>query len=147
MAHYNTFIKYGRTVQPHGHQWQTEYRNLMVTFFNDGHFPEETRNLFAKYTAKIPLNRAAGQELESALRNIDRPEEAGRELLLKDLPLGTAFIILNGRKIVLRSTEKLRTRFKCTDVFSGEHYLVSGNAPVKEITDEQIDRISKKLPL
>ena len=139
MAHLLIFKTYGRTVQPHGHEWQQQYRNLLVQYFNGGHFPEETRNLFTRYTAKIPLNRAAGQELEQRLREIDNPQQVSHELTLKELEPGTTFILTGGRRMVLRLEERIRTRFKCTDVFTKKQYSVSGNATVDVVPDGLLD--------
>lgn len=130
MAHLETFNVYGRTVQAHGHEWQQQYRNLLIQYFNEGHFPPEVYPLLKKYTAHIPLNRAAGNELERKLKEIDNPETE-KELLLKDLPLGSRFRLKSRQQIVFRSIEKRRTRFRCNDEATGRAYLVSGDASVE----------------
>ena len=130
MAHLETFKAYGRTVQPHGHEWQQQYRNLLVQYFNDGHFPTEIYPQLKKYTARIPLNRAAGNELERRLKEIDNPSETGTTLLLKDLPEGAIFRIKSRPEILFRSVEKRRTRYRCIDTGTGRAYLVSGEAEI-----------------
>ena len=129
MAHLETFKACGRSVQPHGHEWQQQYRNLLIQYFNGGHFPSEIYPLLKKYTAHIPLNRAAGNALERRLKEIDSPD-AVSELLLKDLPLGTAFRIKSKPHMLFRSMEKRRTRFRCVEETTGRSYLVSGEAAV-----------------
>ena len=131
MAHLETFKIYGRTVQPHGHEWQQQYRNLLVKYFNEGHFPTEIYPLLKKYTARIPLNRATGNELERRLKEIDNPNESGRITLLKDLPIGTAFRVKSKPQMVFRAVEKMRTRYRCIEQQSNRAYLVSGNAEVE----------------
>lgn len=128
MAHLETFKVYGRTVQPHGHEWQQQYRTLLIQYYNEGHFPPEVYPLLKKYTARIPLNRAAGEELERQLRQIDDP--SNDELLLKDLPVGTLFRLKSRPNILFRSVEKRRTRYRCIDTATNLSYLVSGNAQV-----------------
>lgn len=129
MAHLETFKAYGRTVQPHGHEWQRQYRNLLVAYFNAGHFPNEVYPLLKKYTAHIPLNRAAGNELERRLKEIDNPCTE-KELLLKELPIGSRFRLKSRPQAVFLSIEKRRTRFRCCDETTGLAYLISGDAPV-----------------
>lgn len=143
MAHLNTYLRYQRSVQPHGHEWQQQYRDFLVSYFNAGHFPEETRTLFAKYTSRIPLNRAAGTELEQRLREIDNPEAVKSALKLKELAAGTCFILNNGQKMVLRIQEKLRTRYKCKEVFTGRLYSVSGNADVTVVPEELLSNVKE----
>ena len=125
MAHLETFKAYGRTVQPHGQQ---QYRNLLIQYFNDGHFPPEVYPLLKKYIAHIPLNRAAGNELERQLRQIDNP--SATETLLKDLPVNSLFRLQSKPDILFRSVEKRRTRYRCIDQATQRPYLVSGNASV-----------------
>lgn len=145
MAHLNTYKKYERRVQPHGYEWQQEYRDLLIQYFSEGHFPQETKSLFARYTSHIPLNRAAGSELEQRLRQLDNPDALSHETLLKELSPDTSFILNNGQKMVLRIQEKLRTRYKCIDIFTGKMYSVSGNAAVTIVTDEILNNAKKTL--
>ncbi len=130
MAHLEVFIQYGKRVQPHGHEWQEVYRHLLLQYFRAGCFPPETTPLFVKYTASVPLNRAAGDALERELKSIDSPDGAPKELLLCDLPIGSRFRLKNGKELLLRSVEKRRTRYRCADENSRQNYLVSGNAAV-----------------
>ena len=109
----------------------TECRNLLVKYFNEGHFPTEIYPLLKKYTARIPLNRATGNELERRLKEIDNPNESGRITLLKDLPIGTAFRVKSKPQMVFRAVEKMRTRYRCIEQQSNRAYLVSGNAEVE----------------
>lgn len=131
MAHLLVFQQYGRTVQPHGHQWQQQYAALLIQYANEGHFPPEARPLLARYTHRIPLNRATGKTLERFLQQYDRPQDAV-DLLLRDLPIGSCFRLLNHPQQRFRSIEKRRTRYRCTDLSSGRDYLVSGDAPVQQ---------------
>lgn len=128
MAHLETFKAYGRTVQAHGHEWQQQYRNLLIQYFNDGHFPPVVYPLFKKYISRIPLNRAAGEELERQLRQIDNPTAS--EILLKDLPVDTLFRLKNKPELVFKVVEKRRTRYRCVEQTTKMAYLVSGNAPI-----------------
>lgn len=131
MAHMNTFLAYGRSVQPHGHEWQEQYRRLLIEYFNEGHFPPETQPLFKRYTARIPLNRTAGQELELALKRYGMPEDNKGCLTLNELPLNTCFQLKNKPGMVFINLEKRRTRHLCLEKNTKRKYLISGNAEVE----------------
>ena len=130
MAHLNTFTNYGRGMQPHGHQWQEEYRQLLIEYFNGGHFPPETFPLFKRYTSRIPLNHAAGLELEQALKRYGIADDDEAHMTLDDLPIGSTFSLKSKPDKVFMRIEKRRTRYLCNDTQTGRQYLISGSAEV-----------------
>lgn len=131
MAHLKTFAAYGRRVQPHGHEWQEQYRQLLIQYFNEGHFPVETYPLFKRYTNHVPLNRAAGQELEKALRRYGMTESETPQTTLDDLPQGACFRLKSKPDMVFVNIERRRTRHLCSEKGTGRQYLVSGTAEVE----------------
>ena len=134
MAHLKTNQAFGRGVQPHGHEWQAQYRNLLVEYFNAGHFPADTYPLFKKYTSHIPLNRAAGDALEQAMKRYGLPEDDVSHITLSELPLGSSFRLKNKPDRLFTVIEKRRTRFLCEEMRNHQRYLVSGAAEVINIT-------------
>lgn len=137
MAHLEVHLQYGRTVQPHGHQWQQIYRTLLRNYSDAGHFPQEARPLIEKYTAAIPLNRAIGRRLENLLTDFGRDgSAAATRTRLCDLPEGSLFRLKEHPSILFRSLEKRRTRYRCMDENSKKEYLVSGNAEV--VSEEDV---------
>lgn len=130
MAHLDTFLQYGRSVQPHGHEWQQHYSRLLRQYALQGHFPAEVGTMIEKYTAKIPLSNSLGRALERKLQQLDSPETATDDVVLNELPVGTLFRVKDRPQQLFRSLEKRRTRFRCVDVQTGIAYLVGGNAIV-----------------
>lgn len=130
MAHLQTFLLHGKKVRAHGHEWQEQYRQLLVEYFNQGHFPETTAPLFKKYTRTIPLNHEAGITLEHKLRQLGSPGSVETDTLLKEIPLGSRFFIKERPSAIFQSVEKLRTRYKCINESDGRYYSVSGSAAV-----------------
>lgn len=137
-AHLETYLKYPRTgrgratVQPHGHEWQAEYAQLLAA--RSDCFPIESQPLLARYVSRVPLSRAIGRELEDSLRCYDANTEP--VIRLDSLPLGTLFRPASHPGKVFRSIERRRTRWICLEPSSGRRYLVSGHAAVEKI-DEQ----------
>lgn len=130
MAHMNTFLVYGRKVQPHGHEWQEHYRRLLIEYFVGGHFPPETYPLFKRYTARIPLNRAAGQELEKVLKRDGMAAGDDSCMTLAELPIGSSFRLKSKPDKLFVSIEKRRTRYLVSDSRTGLRYLISGAAEI-----------------
>ena len=130
MAHLNTFLKYGRRVQPHGHEWQTEYRALMVEYVGAGCFPQESVPYFAKYLKQIPLSRTAGNALERFLHEYDCPEEALSTVRVRDLKVGDCFVLKERPGMMFRNEGRQRTRYRCTELETGRTYSISADAEV-----------------
>lgn len=133
MAHLNTFLDHGRSVQPHGHEWQEHYRRLLADYSAAGHFPPETRTLFDRYTAGIPLNRELGRQIEKALKRTIVDPQAETAPSLSDLPVGSLFSLKRQPGRTFRSMEKIRTRFRCVETGTNRIYLISGSAEVNRL--------------
>lgn len=131
MAHLDTFLKYGNDVQPHGHEWQTEYRRLMLQYLTI--FPEDVAALIKAYTAHIPLSHTLEKQIDAQLRHYDPDYNPSKDLTLDQLPVGTKFRITAKPWKPFRSIERRRTRWICLGLDDNKKYLVSGNAVVEVI--------------
>ena len=85
-AHFETRMKHGGSVQPHGHEWQTEYARLLRECI--ALFPPETHDSIALYTSHIPFVRATGQHIEELLHHYDKDYSPEVITRLDDLPPG-----------------------------------------------------------
>lgn len=128
MAHLENFLVHHNRVLPHGHEWQEQYRRLLVEYL--AHFPQDVGGLIGRYVKRIPLNRSVGKQIEATLHKYDSDYDPERDLLLRDLPMGSHFVVKTRPNMELRVEEKRRTRYRCTDVHTGAAYLVAGDAPV-----------------
>lgn len=128
MAHLNCFLHHGNRVQPHGHEWQDEYRQLIRFYLP--YFPEEVQVLLKKYIGHLPLNRATGKEVEKLLHHYDPDYDGTEQTILNELAPGTRFHIEGQSSHHFQSIEKRRTRWICVDLASEKRFLVSGTAPV-----------------
>lgn len=129
MAHLNNYQRYGTNVQPHGHEWQEEYRRLLMGYL--GCFPEDVAGLLRQYCSRIPLNHAVERRIELLLPHYDEGYEVGERLLLDNLMPGTRFRIKAKPQRVFEAVEKRRTRWICSDVATGQQFLVYGAAEVE----------------
>jgi hypothetical protein len=126
-AHLETHLHY-KNVQPHGHEWQTEYACLIAA--HAALFPPEVQPLLARYVRRIPLSRPVHQQIEAALHRYDpdyRPEE---HLTLDQLPAGSRFRLRTRPDMEFQSLERRRTRWLCLDPHTGRRYTVSASAEI-----------------
>lgn len=125
-AHLETHLKY-KNVQPHGHEWQEEYRQLLVA--HAGLFPPEVQPLLKKYTRRIPLSHPVGKQIEEALHRYDADYDPDR-LTLDRLSVGDRFRLKRKPDLLFEALEKRRTRWLCRECASLRQYLVNGSAEV-----------------
>lgn len=125
-AHLETHLKH-KGVQPHGHEWQEEYRRLLAT--HASLFPPEVQSLLSRYTRRIPLSHPVAKEIESALHRYDADYTPDR-IVLDQLASGDHFRLKHKPEHLFEALEKRRTRWLCTDLASGRQYLVNGSAEV-----------------
>ena len=127
-AHLETHLKF-EGAQPHGHEWQEEYRQLLAT--HACLFPPDLQPLLKKYTRRIPLSHPLQQQIEAALHHHDadyNPDDA--PLTLDDLKAGEHFRLKRKPGLLFEAIEKRRTRWLCRELTSGRQYLVNGSAEV-----------------
>lgn len=129
-AHLLTYLQYHRSVQPHGHEWQDNYRRLLLNYAAKGCFPKECLPTMRRYTAQLPLYRPAGNELEAILQRYDENYAPEDSLTLNDLPLGAIFRLKIKPALRFKSMEKLRTRYRCLELHTGTPFFVAGKAQV-----------------
>lgn len=129
-AHLLTYLQYRRSVQPHGHEWQDNYRRLLLNYAAKSCFPKECYSALKRYTAQLPLYRPAGNELEAILRRYDENYSPEGSLTLSDLPLGAIFRLKAKPELKFKSMEKLRTRYRCLELHTAVPFFVAGKAQV-----------------
>lgn len=129
-AHLLTYLQYHRSVQPHGHEWQDNYRRLLLDYAAKGCFPKECLPALQHYTARLPLYRPAGDELEVILHRYDKGRASEDILTLNDLPIGSIFRLKARPELRFQSMEKLRTRYRCMELHTAAPFFVAGKAQV-----------------
>lgn len=128
MAHLNTHEHHGSNVQPHGHEWQEAYRQLILQYMSC--FPEELHPWMRRYCSRIPLSHPVENKIEELLRHHNPNYNPADDLTLNQLAPGTAFRITAKPHIHFRAIEKRRTRWICQNLDDGKQYLVAGTAQV-----------------
>lgn len=127
-AHLETHLKYN-SVQPHGHEWQEEYRRLLIV--NAHLFPVEIQPLLDKYTRRVPLSHPVAKQVEAALHRYDTNYNPDT-LTLDDLQPGDHFHLMKHPEQFFEALERRRTRWLCREIATGRQYLVKGSAEVEK---------------
>lgn len=141
LAHMLTFIDCGRKVKPHGLEWQERYRQLILRFAAKGCFPAEVTPLLNSYASSLPLSKKLERDIDrrlkiqpSIIQIIAQSDD--HVVSLDTLPAGSHFLLAARPDRTFESIEKLRTRWKCRDMDSGQLYTVSADALVIVISSQ-----------
>ncbi len=134
MAHLKAFEKFGKTIKPHGEEWQQTFRELMLPYFQKGTFPEELRQALQKSLKKGTASSCTDLELFRVLKTYD-PREV---LLVEDLADGECFSL--GKGLTFKKGPKARKRYRCLNLANGREYMVHPLAEVKRIENQKNSR-------
>lgn len=127
-AHFETHQRYSTRVQPHGHEWQSEFARLLRE--NVDLFPPELHDSIIHYASRIPLYRSTGRHIEEQLRHHDNGYSPEAVLHLDNLAAGSLFRLRSRPAMLFRAVERRRTRWLCVEVNSGRQYVVQGASEV-----------------
>ncbi|WP_345230295.1 sprT domain-containing protein [Olivibacter ginsenosidimutans] len=125
-AHLKTWNEYRAKVKPHGQEWKKNFKQLMKPFFELNIFPYDVQRAVVAYLDNPAASSCSDLTLFRTLQRYDKPKNG--HLRVEELPLGASFSLPNGR--TFKKGEKIRTRFRCTDLNTGRIYLFS---PVAEV--------------
>ena len=126
LGHLLTFEQYGRRVQAHGREWKMIYAQLLDQFLKNKIFPDAIEKELLISLRNPAASSCAEDGLIRVLRKFNASDSSNR--LVEELANQALFRIDDGR--IFRRGEKLRKRFKCTEVKTGKVYLFS---PVYEV--------------
>ncbi len=126
VAHLEAYLKYGRTIKPHGKEWKYTFQRLMLPFLNPQVFPQDLLPLLARHFKNPKASSDTDVQLAFALKQFDAPND---KTFVFEVPLGQTFKLYNGR--IFKKGEKRVKRYECVEVASGKLYLFNPNAEVE----------------
>ncbi len=130
VAHLVTFEKYGRNIRPHGTEWKSTFRNLMLPLLNSDIFPDDILKVLARHLKNPRASTHSDHRLVEIMRKYSLQSESGNQTILRDLKPGLKFEF-NDR--IFEKLETRRTRIVCLEQRSGNKYLIPGIALVNMI--------------
>ena len=128
IAHLRVYEAYGRRAKPHGEEWKQSFRDLMIEVNKAVSLPSEVDQALQAYLQNPKASSCVDAGLVKALRGHD--EDDGF-MLLEELPPQAQFQTRNGRIFTLG--ERVRKRYRCTEIKSGKLYLVHPLAEVRHL--------------
>lgn len=126
LAHLLAYEKYGNSIQAHGRQWRDEFRKILNEFIPQRIFPLDIEAALLKSLQHPAATTCAEPHLTRVLKKYDEKKEG--YVFVEELPEGSLFKVNNG--ILFKKGERIRTRFKCTQIDTKKVYLFS---PVYEV--------------
>lgn len=130
IAHLLTFRKYGSKVAPHGSEWKSNFRALLLPICNDLVFPPEILTPLRKYMTNPKASSCGDPELYKALRSFDNLHTNKDLIHLSELEDGVTFLF---KKRTFMKEQKRRTRSLCQEVSTGKKYLIPDIALVEVV--------------
>lgn len=125
IAHYETYLRNGRFVKPHGKEWKNIFRSLMVPFLNVQIFPQPILKNLSNY---IKNPKATTDSDFDLLMSLNLFESKKVDSYVFQLSEGDDFKTENGR--IFKMIRKRVKRYECKEIFSGKTYLFSPHAEV-----------------
>ena len=130
IAHLTTTVEYGLKAAPHGKEWKSEFRKILMPLMGRNIFPRDVESALRSYLHNPAASTCTDPQLYKALAGHDVREDGS--VHADAVPIGGRFE-LGGRTFV--KLENLRTRSRCKDEASGKLYFVQGVAEVRVLVD------------
>ena len=127
IAHLLTFEQYGNRVMAHGTEWKRIYAELMRQFLQHKVFPPDIEHELIASMKNPGASSCAEDDLLRVLRRYDNTPKNVKTV--EQIPIGGLFRTSDGK--VFRIDEKLRKRYKCTEIQTKRVFLFS---PVYEVS-------------
>lgn len=134
IAHLSTWNKHKNTVAPHGTEWKNNFKILMQPFFKLSIFPEDVNFALINYLANPAASSCSDLNLMRVLKKYDSAEPHENRIFLEKLPF-KAFFKFNETRLFVKG-EKVRTRFKCKEISTGQIYLFNPLTEVELFSNE-----------
>lgn len=127
LAHLIAYVKFEKKILPHGSEWKNEYSKILAQFISKKIFPQDIEKVLLTGLQSPAASSCADAHLMRVLRKYDTNRKQDL-VLVEELPEGCLFKIPGGK--IYKKGERIRKRYKCTEVATGKIYLFS---PVYEI--------------
>jgi SprT protein len=131
-AHLHTWNEHKHKAKPHGTEWKANFKKMMQPFFEQEIFPPDVKHAIVRYLNNPAASSCTDLHLYKSLRLYDAPKPEAH-LTVEKVPMNALFKLKNGR--VFRKDEKLRKRYKCTEIQTRRIYLFSPIAEVELVAD------------
>jgi hypothetical protein len=130
IAHLITFDQYRNKVTPHGKEWKMNYSHILKRFIDLRVFPSDIEKALSASIRNPAASSCADENLMRVLRNYDN--RSSDTLLVEEVSDGGMFQLKDGR--IFKRGEKLRKRYRATEIKTGLVYLFHAMYEVRRVT-------------
>jgi len=131
-AHLMTYESFGNSVAPHGNEWKTSFRKLLLPVINSKNLPCDIEEALVGSLISTKASSCTDHNLSRVLHKYDKPKEGIK--LLESLPNNAVFT-LNGKQFIKGPLR--RKRYICQELNSNKSFLVNALAQVQLIQNYQ----------
>jgi len=129
LAHMYTYVHFKNNVQPHGREWKTQFRHILIPFMGKRFFPADVEKALYAYLHNPSASTCTDAQLYKSLYRYDEHKPGFK--LVDDLNDNQYFETEDGH--VYQKLERLRTRTRCRNIRTGKVYFFQGIAEVKAV--------------
>jgi len=140
IAHLLTFEHFKDSVSPHGKEWKTQFRHILIPFIGKHIFPADVEKVLQDYLRNPAASTCTSPSLYKALYAYDEKKSGYK--LVDDIQINNFFETENGK--LYQKIEQLRTRCKCRELSSGKMFYFQGIIEVKAVAGKQLVVNSKR---
>jgi hypothetical protein len=129
LAHMFTFVHFEHKAPPHGKEWKTQFRHILIPFMGKRFFPADVEKALYAYLHNPAASTCTDAHLYKSLYRYDDHKPGFK--LVDDLGVNQYFETEDGQ--VYQKLEKLRTRTRCKNLGTGKVYFFQGIVEVKAV--------------
>lgn len=137
LAHMLTYEHFKFKAQPHGKEWKTQFRHILIPFMGKRFFPADVEKALFAYLHNPAASTCTDAQLYKALYRYDDHKPGFR--LVDDIGENSFFETEDGE--VYQKLEKLRTRTRCLNCKNGKVYFFQGIVEVKALRKNKVEAI------
>lgn len=129
IAHLQTYVAFQNNVAPHGVEWQRKFKEILLFFLDKNIFPKKLETEIYRSLERVRASTCSDPDLFRALKAYDVKDE--KLLFVEEIPPEARFKTSDGRKF--KMIEKLRTRYRCIEIKTGNVYLFNALMEVERL--------------
>ena len=131
ISHFFVYQDFGFKTKPHGFQWKTKFKELLIPVINNKVFPDEILSPLAKYAINPKASTDTDLDLSIALNKYN----VSVSTYVLDLKQGDKFEASNKKKYLVIG--KRTKRYECMEIDSKKTYLFSPNYKIMKVINEK----------
>ena len=135
LAHMFTFVHFQFKASPHGKEWKTQFRHILIPFMGKRFFPSDVEKALHAYLHNPAASTCTDSQLYKSLYRYDDHKPGFK--LVDDLSDNQFFETEDGQ--IYQKLEKVRTRTRCKHLDTGRVYFFQGIVEVKHIRRQRVE--------